>query len=91
MYGMDTGSTSASIVGALLWPVTSSLMGGFLSRFKCVRDHFGGPFQRNILGGCIFILAKDVFNLIYRYERIRQYRSRHVMDYNEIIKRKAHQ
>ncbi|KAI8876644.1 hypothetical protein K501DRAFT_261820 [Backusella circina FSU 941] len=88
IYGMDTSSTSVSIVGALLWPVTSSLMGGFLSRFKCVRDNFGGPFQRNILGGCLFILAKDIVNLLYRYERIRQYRSRRVMDYDEVIKRK---
>jgi hypothetical protein len=58
----------------------------FLKRFKWARENFPEPFQRNILGGCIFVVAKDVGNLIYKYERIRQHRSRRVKNYDEVVK-----
>lgn len=58
-----------------------------LSRFNWVKHHFPEQFQRSILGGCLFIVAKDIGNLIYRYERIQQFRSRRVQSYSEILKK----
>ncbi|KAL9538630.1 hypothetical protein PS6_011502 [Mucor atramentarius] len=80
--GRGTSSIGLSLLGALLWPAISSCMGGS----KWIRANFPEPFQRNVLGGCIFVVAKDIGNLIYKYERIRQYRSRRVKSYEEVIK-----
>ncbi|KAI9485952.1 MAG: hypothetical protein EXX96DRAFT_515643 [Benjaminiella poitrasii] len=88
--GRGTSSIGLSLLGALLWPIISSSMGGILQKFKWVRNNFPEPFQRNILGGCLFVMAKDIGNLIYKYERIRQYRSRRVKNYTEIIKKHHH-
>ncbi|KAI7905489.1 uncharacterized protein BX663DRAFT_499905 [Cokeromyces recurvatus] len=82
--GRGTGSIGLSLLGALLWPVISSGIGGFLQKFKWVRHNFPEPFQRNVLGGCLFVVAKDIGNLIYKYERIRQFRSRRVKNYDEV-------
>ncbi|KAL7313172.1 hypothetical protein PS15m_006951 [Mucor circinelloides] len=84
--GRGTSSIGLSLLGALLWPAISSCMGGILNRSKWIRANFPEPFQRNVLGGCIFVVAKDIGNLIYKYERIRQYRSRRVKSYEEVIK-----
>jgi hypothetical protein len=32
------------------------------------------------------VVVKDIGNLVYKYERIRQYRSRRVKNYDEVIK-----
>lgn len=57
-----------------------------LSKFKWVRHNFPEPFQRNVLGGCLFVVVKDIGNLVYKYERIRQHRSRRVKSYEEALK-----
>ncbi|CEP15239.1 hypothetical protein [Parasitella parasitica] len=56
--GRGASSIGISVLGALLWPVISSCVGGVL----------------------------NIGNLIYKYERIRQYRSRRVKSYEEVIK-----
>ncbi|KAG0169843.1 hypothetical protein DFQ28_011024 [Apophysomyces sp. BC1034] len=75
-----------SMIGALLWPTISSLIGSCLNHVKWVRQNFPDPFHRNLLGGCLFVVAKDMANLLYKYERIRQHRSRRVKNYYEIDK-----
>ncbi|KAG2209925.1 hypothetical protein INT47_003360, partial [Mucor saturninus] len=80
--GRDTSSIGLSLIGVLLWPAISSGMGGF----NWVKQNFPDPFQRNVLGGCLFVVAKDIGNLLYKYERIRQHRSRRVKNYEEVIK-----
>ncbi|ORZ01132.1 hypothetical protein BCR43DRAFT_486429 [Syncephalastrum racemosum] len=80
----DLGVT---IMGALLWPTVSSMVGSCLNHFKIVRQYFPEPFHRNVLGGCLFIVVKDIANLFYRYERIRQRQSRRVRNFDEIRRR----
>ncbi|CAO3677171.1 unnamed protein product [Umbelopsis vinacea] len=48
---------------------------------KVVRRFFPEPFHRNVLGGCLFVIAKDIANLMYRYEKVRQKQSRRVREY----------
>jgi hypothetical protein len=60
-----------------------------LNKFKWVRHNFPEPFQRNVLGGCLFVVAKDIGNLVYKYERIRQHRSRRVKSYEEALKSRS--
>ncbi|KAI8332983.1 hypothetical protein BD560DRAFT_415189 [Blakeslea trispora] len=80
------GSIGNSLLGTLLMPVISSAMGSMLNRLHWVQENFPEPFQRNVLGGCVFVVAKDLGILLYKYERIRQYRSRRVKSYQEVIK-----
>ncbi|KAG1187669.1 hypothetical protein G6F36_005245 [Rhizopus arrhizus] len=78
------GSIGLSLIGALLWPTFSSLVGGLLYKSHWIRRYFPETFHRNLLGGCLFVVAKDIGNLIYKYERIRQYRSRRVKSFEEV-------
>jgi hypothetical protein len=71
---------------------------------KVVRRFFPEPFHRNVLGGCLFVIAKvsritfygvryaitlltfvlllkDIANLMYRYEKVRQKQSRRIQEY----------
>ncbi|CAO3635550.1 unnamed protein product [Mucor hiemalis] len=87
LFGREGRDMSVTVIEALLWPSISSIIGGYLSHSKFVRRYFPETFQRNVLGGCLFVVAKDVASLIYRYERVRQRRSRRVVNYNDIKRR----
>lgn len=84
------GSIGLSLIGALLWPTFSSLVGGLLYKSHWIRRYFPETFHRNLLGGCLFVVAKDIGNLIYKYERIRQYRSRRVKSFEEVNQQRHH-
>ncbi|KAL7315259.1 hypothetical protein PS15m_006731 [Mucor circinelloides] len=87
LFGREGRDMSVTVIGALLWPTISSIVGSYLNHSRFVRRYFPEPFQRNILGGCLFVVAKDIANLFYRYERIRRRRSRRVVNYNEMKRR----
>ncbi|KAI8137798.1 hypothetical protein BJV82DRAFT_634075 [Fennellomyces sp. T-0311] len=78
----ERGDLGVTVIGALLWPTISSIVGSCLSHFKVVRQYFPEPFHRNVLGGCLFVVAKDMANLLYKYEKIRQRQSRRVLNYD---------
>ncbi|KAI9312938.1 hypothetical protein BX666DRAFT_788971 [Dichotomocladium elegans] len=80
---ISSSDIGVTVLGALLWPTISSLVGSCLNHVKWVRHYFPEPFHRNILGGCLFVVVKDMANLLYRYERLKQRRSRRVRNYNE--------
>ncbi|KAG0165996.1 hypothetical protein DFQ30_007730, partial [Apophysomyces sp. BC1015] len=84
----EDSDLGVTVIGALLWPTISSLVGRCLNHIKFVRHYFPDAFHRNILGGCLFIIAKDIAKLLYKYERIRQSRSRRVKNYYELPKRR---
>ncbi|KAI8390982.1 uncharacterized protein BYT42DRAFT_555098 [Radiomyces spectabilis] len=71
------------ITEALTFPVISSLIGIGLSYIKPVREYFPQTFHRSVLGACIFIVGKDLSNLLDGYERVQQIRSRRVRSYND--------
>lgn len=47
-----------SIVGALLLPSVSALMGSLLGRIPALRKKLPESFHRSILGGCLFVILK---------------------------------
>jgi hypothetical protein len=67
-----------SVVGALLLPAISSMCGTLLSQFGWFRSRVSEPFHRNLIGGCLFLLFKDMCKLLYTYQRVKQRRSRRV-------------
>ncbi|KAG2218049.1 hypothetical protein INT45_011930 [Circinella minor] len=78
----ERGDLGVTVIGALLWPTISSIVGSCLNHFKLVRQYFPEPFHRNVLGGCLFVVVKDMASLFYKYEKIRQRQSRRVLNYD---------
>ncbi|KAF9916690.1 hypothetical protein BX616_003114 [Lobosporangium transversale] len=76
----DLGRT---IIGALLMPAISSICGSILGNFSFFRTRFPDNFHRNILGGCFFVVLKDLAALIGRYQEMRRRRVRRVREYSE--------
>jgi len=64
-----------AVVGALLMPAISSLVGSFFS--GVVKS----TFHRNILGGCIFIFAKDAISLLVTLLRQRRRGQRRIRSF----------
>ncbi|EWC43801.1 hypothetical protein DRE_07310 [Drechslerella stenobrocha 248] len=73
--------TANLVVGALLFPGVVASMGGLLGRIPLIRKVLPEKFHRNILGGCLFVLIKDIFTLYYKYKRAKQRRSREIVNY----------
>ncbi|SAM04136.1 hypothetical protein [Absidia glauca] len=82
LYGRNS-DLNVTIMGALLWPTISSFIGNCLKYIKYVRHYFPETFHRNILGGCLYVVAKDMIVLLYRYERICQRRSRRIRSFDD--------
>lgn len=51
-------SLSRTIVGALLFPGVTAVMGGLLGKIPWLRGRLPSAFHRNVLGGCLFVLIK---------------------------------
>jgi hypothetical protein len=66
------------IVGALCMPAICSFSGYILYQVPFIRAKLTEPFHRNILGGCIFIVLKDLMGLFYKYQLLKRYRTRQV-------------
>lgn len=75
--------TANLVVGALLFPGVVAAMGGVLGKIPFLRRVLPERFHRNILGGCLFVLIKDIFTLYYKYKRAKQRRSREIMNYQK--------
>ncbi|RHZ74159.1 hypothetical protein Glove_227g32 [Diversispora epigaea] len=78
---LDRSNAGRKIVGALCLPFISAMVGSLLGRFSFIRSRIPDTFHRNVLGGCLFIVFKDIVNLTYKYQRARHRRSRHVKNY----------
>lgn len=84
MMGMATESRidlSRTVVGALLLPSISSAMGDLLSRFSWFSSRVTTPLYKNLIGGCLFILVKDAVQLLYKYQRLSQRKTRRIVEY----------
>lgn len=55
VHGSNVTNT---IVGALLLPSVSALVGSLLGRIPALRRALPQSFHRNILGGCLFVVLK---------------------------------
>ncbi|KAI8097572.1 uncharacterized protein BX664DRAFT_326713 [Halteromyces radiatus] len=83
LYGRSHRDLNVTIMGALLWPTISGFIGNGLKQIKYIRYYFPEAFHRNLLGGCLFVVAKDMAILLYRYKRILQRRSRRIRPFDE--------
>ncbi|KAJ3278577.1 hypothetical protein HK104_002207 [Borealophlyctis nickersoniae] len=70
------------VLGSLLLPGISSIAGALLGQIPWVRSKLPDPFHRNILGGCLFIVMKDIAGAVYWRHRKMQRRTRRVRNYD---------
>ncbi|RKP23520.1 hypothetical protein SYNPS1DRAFT_30729 [Syncephalis pseudoplumigaleata] len=78
-----------TVIGALLFPAIASFCGSMLGRIHFIRSNVRDPFNRSVLGGCLFVVAKDMIRLLYKRQRLRQRRSRRVRDISEMEEQSA--
>ncbi|KAF9361246.1 hypothetical protein BGX26_004765 [Mortierella sp. AD094] len=79
----DRKDLGRTIVGALLMPAISSICGSFLGHFSFVRMRIPDNFHRNILGGCLFVVIKDLAGLVGTYQEMKRRRVRRIREYSE--------
>ncbi|KAF9116385.1 hypothetical protein BGX27_003068 [Mortierella sp. AM989] len=79
----DRKDLGRTIVGALLMPAISSICGSFLGHFSFVRTRIPDNFHRNILGGCLFVVIKDLAGLVGTYQEMKRRRVRRIREYSE--------
>nr|CAG8609902.1 89_t:CDS:2 [Entrophospora candida] len=80
---LDRNNAGRKIVGALFLPFISAMVGGLLGHFSFIRSRIPDSFHRNIIGGCLFIVLKDIVNLTYKYQRVINRRTRQIKNYSE--------
>ncbi|KAF3909533.1 hypothetical protein AA313_de0204584 [Arthrobotrys entomopaga] len=80
--------TANLVIGALLFPGVVASMGGILGKIPLIRKVLPERFHRNILGGCLFVLIKDIFTLYYKYKRAKQRRTREILNYQKRVPRR---
>ncbi|KAK6538761.1 hypothetical protein TWF694_010330 [Orbilia ellipsospora] len=80
--------TANLVIGALLFPGVVASMGGILGKIPLIRKMLPERFHRNILGGCLFVLIKDIFTLYYKYKRAKQRRTREILNYQKRVSRR---
>ncbi|KAF9576321.1 hypothetical protein EC968_009295 [Mortierella alpina] len=80
---LDRKDLGRTIVGALLMPAISSICGSFLGHFSFVRTRVPDNFHRNILGGCLFVVVKDLASLFGTYQEMKRRRVRRIREYSE--------
>ncbi|KAI9593915.1 hypothetical protein BDF19DRAFT_446325 [Syncephalis fuscata] len=78
-----------TVIGALLFPAIASFCGSMLGRVGYVRSMVRDPFNRSILGGCLFVVVKDMIHLLYKRQRLNQRRSRRIRDISEMMEQTA--
>ncbi|KAG4301043.1 hypothetical protein PCANB_002625 [Pneumocystis canis] len=71
------------LVGALMFPKISSTIGSCIIRIPKIKKWIPSKFHCSIIGGCLFIIFKDAVSLFYKYQKVKQRRSRRILNYNE--------
>lgn len=71
------------IVGTLMFPKISSIIGSCIMKIPGAKKWIPSKFHCSIIGGCLFIVFKDAISLFYKYQKVKQRRSRRVLNYNE--------
>lgn len=81
----DVGTT---VMGALAFPAISSLMGEIIKATLPLkwRGKLGGgllneKWGRSVVGGCLFVVLKDVVTLYCKWRKAQDFGKRKVMDY----------
>ncbi|KAL7750661.1 hypothetical protein RI367_004003 [Sorochytrium milnesiophthora] len=75
-------SLPSLVVGALMFPMISAMSGALLrSCIPGVSKHFPSQFLQSVLGGCVFVAAKDAATVYYVWRRRQLWLRRRVLDY----------
>ena len=96
---ISTGQIAKKVLGALVFPLISSVMGTALKQIlpqSWTTPGLGrrstGLLQtrwgRNIIGGCLFVVLKDAITVYARWKQAQTHRQRRVLDYDK--RRKVH-
>ncbi|KAI9792796.1 MAG: hypothetical protein M1816_001528 [Peltula sp. TS41687] len=96
---ISTGQIAKKVLGALVFPLISAVMGTALKQIlprSWISPGLGrrptGPLQtrwgRNIIGGCLFVVLKDAFTVYARWKLAQTHRHRRVLNYDK--RRKVH-
>uniref|UniRef100_A0A060T6G9 ARAD1B12078p n=1 Tax=Blastobotrys adeninivorans TaxID=409370 RepID=A0A060T6G9_BLAAD len=72
----------------LLLPLLSGMMGSLLSTIPFVRKRIPSRFHRNMFGGMLVVVLRDLINVISALLRARQETSRTVLQHYEIPRRR---
>ncbi|KAL2066901.1 hypothetical protein VTL71DRAFT_1325 [Oculimacula yallundae] len=85
---ISTAHIATTVLGALAFPTISSAMGGLLKATLPTKwmDGFAGGFLRqkwgrSVVGGCLFVVLKDVVTLYCKWKRAKDFGKRRVLDY----------
>ena len=70
-------------IGALFLPKAASISGSILGLIPFMRKRLPDTFSRSIIGGCLFIVAKDFMGLYYKYARMQAKRNMRIVNYTE--------
>jgi hypothetical protein len=79
----STQALSLRVGNALILPLLSGLMGAGLSLVPGFRRLIPSRFNRNIFGGLLVILLRDIVNVSTALLKVAQERSRRVLEYDE--------
>lgn len=74
------------IAGALLMPKIAAMTGNLLNRMTFVRKRFPHRFQQVLIGGASFVVMKDLFSLLYLYNRAKGRSTRHIMNRKPVLR-----
>lgn len=66
---IDMENVLQKVLGALMIPAISALVGSSLTISPWITRNFADTFSRNVLGGCITIVIKDIYNLVSSYQK----------------------
>ncbi|RDL42158.1 uncharacterized protein BP5553_02137 [Venustampulla echinocandica] len=91
---ISTAHIATTVMGALFFPAISSLMGDLLYRLLPAKSVGRGigvrlagrgllkeKWGRTVIGGCLFVVLKDVVTLYCKWKKARDFGKRRVLDY----------
>lgn len=94
-YSISVSRVAQSVLGALVFPGISAMMGDLLrvvlptswtfvgSRWQKPTRFLQTRWGRSIVGGCLFVVLKDAVTLYVRWKMAQNHRKRKVVDYDK--------
>ncbi|KAK9241279.1 hypothetical protein V1525DRAFT_392652 [Lipomyces kononenkoae] len=79
---VNNQNITTNFIGALVYPALSGLMGDLLAKiFPKLSKRIQDRLVRSLIGGCLVVLLKDVFDTYCSYLLSRQAKTRRILDY----------
>ncbi|KAK9368730.1 hypothetical protein V1509DRAFT_622627 [Lipomyces kononenkoae] len=79
---VNNQNITTNLIGALVYPALSGLVGDLLAKiFPKLSKRIQDRLVRSLIGGCLVVLLKDVFDTYCSYLLSRRARTRRIVDY----------